>query len=103
MKSTVVELKYAHSIFDTLHSIVKPQNSQNEQCKMIAQFLLILSIFTFAVKCEENHSGKTELAEKPRFYIEGDSYTINLIPFFVALKIAFVLGKTFIIHSRSGT
>lgn len=35
----------------------------------------------------------TEVAAKPRFYIEGDSYTINLIPFFIALKIAFVLGK----------
>ena len=56
---------------------------------MIAQFLVSCTIFTLA-KCE---SSETEVVAKPRFYIEGDSYTINLIPFFIALKIAFVLGK----------
>jgi len=56
---------------------------------MIAQFLYYTTIFTLA-KCEEESS--KEVAAKPRFYIEGDSYTINLIPFFIALKIAFVLG-----------
>jgi len=56
---------------------------------MIAQFLVSCTIFTLA-KCESSET--TEVVAKPRFYIEGDSYTINLIPFFIALKIAFVLG-----------
>ena len=81
-----VELKCAH-IFDTLHSVGN-QPPQDEP-KMIAQFLVSCTIFTLA-KCE---SSETEVVAKPRFYIEGDSYTINLIPFFIALKIAFVLGK----------
>ena len=57
---------------------------------MIAQFLVSCTIFFTLAKCE---SSETEVVAKPRFYIEGDSYTINLIPFFIALKIAFVLGK----------
>ena len=82
-----VELKCAH-IFDTLHSVGN-QPPQDEP-KMIAQFLVSCTIFFTLAKCE---SSETEVVAKPRFYIEGDSYTINLIPFFIALKIAFVLGK----------
>ena len=61
---------------------------------MIAQYFLLLIFFTLA-KCEDSEPESKEVAAKPRFYIEGDSYTINLIPFFIALKIAFVLGKVF--------
>ena len=65
---------------------------------MIAQFLVSCTIFFTLAKCE---SSETEVVAKPRFYIEGDSYTINLIPFFIALKIAFVLGKLIFYRLRN--
>ncbi len=35
----------------------------------------------------------SSIVDKARFYIQGTDFTINLIPFFILLKVAFILGK----------
>lgn len=63
--------------------------------------LLILAALANCVKAEEdeavvtrnNNNNKSAEKNDGRFIIQGSDYTINFLPFFILIKIAFILGK----------